>query len=328
MNAQSTLATVMQLTRDTFRQAIASGIFWIMLAGTAICVLLCFSVDVSGDVALKAEDEPGLFLPRTSKTDPETARREGVETVSGSMTLAFGAVSFPIARDRGAAVHFLELCLAWGVAGTIGLLLALVWTAGFVPTFLEPNAAAVLLAKPLARWQLLLGKYVGVLTFVALQVALFVVLTWFALGIRTDVWDVTYWSCIPLMLLQFAIYYSFSVLIAVFTRSTVACVFGSVIFWLLAWGINYGSVIAHGMPESHSMSSFTLALTDVAYWISPKPIDAGMILLGALDADKPMGITLLDSGQSFSPQLSILSSFVIAGVLLGLSGYEFSATDY
>ncbi len=48
----------------------------------------------------------------------------------------------------------------------------------------------------------------------------------------------TYWWCIPLLLLQFAIFYSFSVLLGVITRSTVACVFGAVLFWLLAWGIN------------------------------------------------------------------------------------------
>ena len=114
--------------------------------------------------------------------DPVTARREGIETISGRMTLAFGAVSFPVSRTRSEAVRFLELVLAWGVAGTFGLLLALVWTAGFVPTFLEPSAASVLLAKPVARWQLLLGKYFGVLTFVGFQVVLFVVLTWLALG--------------------------------------------------------------------------------------------------------------------------------------------------
>ena len=62
-----------------------------------------------------------------------------------------------------------ELILAGGIAGTFGLLLTLVWTAGFVPTFLDPSAASVLLAKPSPRWQLLLGKYFGVLAFVGFQ---------------------------------------------------------------------------------------------------------------------------------------------------------------
>jgi ABC-type transport system involved in multi-copper enzyme maturation permease subunit len=366
MNSQRTLATVRQLIRDTFRQAWASGIFAMMLAVTAICVVLCLSVSVSGDVNLHNSDEPPLFLPPPSPravapsvvlvlassgpleaatltatsekvwssipNNPDLARHEGIDTISGRMTLAFGAVSFPVARERGDSVRFLELILSGGVAGSLGLLLALVWTAGFLPTFLEASAASVLLAKPVGRWQLLVGKYLGVLTFVGFQVALFVILTWLALGLRTNVWDMTYWWCIPLLLLEFAVLYSFSVLLAVMTRSTVACVFGSLLFWLLAWGINYGSVMASGMEESQQLSAFTLTLTKAAYWISPKPIDAGLILYNALDAhehfEKPMVFKLLESGHGFSPFLSLFSSFAIAVVLLALSAYEFSTKDY
>jgi ABC-type transport system involved in multi-copper enzyme maturation permease subunit len=337
-----------QLTRDTFRQACASGVCWMMLAITATCFVLCLSVSVSGDVALSAEDEPALFLPQPASvavasrvtgqlggrldTDPAAARRDGIETISGRMSLAFGAVSFPIFRTRSEAVFFLELVLAWGVAGTFGVLLALVWTAGFVPSFLEPSSASVLLTKPIARWQLLIGKYFGVLTFVAFQVLLFVLLTWVGLGLRTNVWNITYWRCIPLLLLQFAIFYSFSMLIAVITRSTVASVFGSVIFWLLGWGINYGYVMARGVLETQHVPYGTLALAEVAYWIFPKPIDAGLIVfnsLGALgDFDKPTVFRLLESGSSFSPSASIASSLVLTGVLLAIAVHEFNATDY
>jgi len=150
--------------------------------------------------------------------------------------------------------------------------------------------------------------------------------------LRTNVWDMTYWWCIPLLVLQFAVLYSFSVLLAVTTRSTVACVFGSLLFWLLAWGINYGSVMARGMQETQHLSSITVSLTRAAYWISPKPIDAGLILFNVLDAhnhfDKPVVFKLLESGHTFSPQLSLLSSLAIAIVLLALSAYEFHSKDY
>jgi ABC-type transport system involved in multi-copper enzyme maturation permease subunit len=321
-----------------------------MLAVTAVCAVLCLSVDVSGDVALHVEGEPALFLPAPSpragalssstrptvgspvEADPELARREGIETIGGRMTLAFGAVSIPLSRERRDAVHFLELVLGGGIAGTFGLVLTLVWTAGFVPTFLEPGAASVLLAKPVSRGQLLLGKCFGVLTFVGFQVVLFVLSTWLALGVRTQVWDLTYWWCVPLLLLQFAIFYSFSVLLAVFTRSTVTCVFGSVLFWLLAWGINYGRVMVRSLPDREYLSSLTLALTETGYWIVPKPIDGALILFNTLNAqphfEKPEIFSLLESGQVFSPSLSILSSLVMTGLLLALSAYEFEASDY
>jgi ABC-type transport system involved in multi-copper enzyme maturation permease subunit len=366
MNPGHNLAAVQHLIRDTFRQAWASGIFAMMLAVTAVAVLLCLSVNVSGDTAIKTDGEPGYFLPPASprtlapsivlvlassgpidaatltavssrkvwlayETNPDIRRREGIETVSGQMTLAFGAISVPLARDRSDSVHFLELLLGGGVAGTFGLLLALVWTAGFMPTFLEPSAASVLLAKPVARWQLLVGKYIGVLTFVGFQIFLFVILTWLALGVRTGVWDMIYWWCIPLVLLEFATFYSFSVLLAVLTRSTVACVFGSLLFWFLAWGMNYGRVMTLGLPEG-ALPAFTKMLTEAAYWISPKPIDFGWILFQALNAEphleKPAVFQALDSAKAFSPELSVLSALALAVALLCLSAYELNETDY
>jgi ABC-type transport system involved in multi-copper enzyme maturation permease subunit len=350
VNVRCNLGFLKHLIQDTFRQGLASGIFWMMLVVTAICVVFCLSVDVSGDVALHSDSEPAFFLPPPPdhstvasagasqnvrlpfETDPALARRDGVETISGRMTLGFGAVSFPVSRERSDAVHFLQLILASGVAGTFGLLLTLVWTAGFVPTFLDPSAASVLLAKPIPRWQLLLGKYFGVLAFVGFQVVIFVALTWLALGVRTKVWDVAYWWSVPLLLIQFAIFYSFSVLLAVVTRSTVACVFGCILFWLLAWGINYGGIMARHMPQSQYLPSSTVALAQASYWITPKPIDAGLILFDALNAkehfEKPSVYKLVESGEEFSPQLSILSSLVMTGALLALSTHEFRTADY
>jgi hypothetical protein len=73
-------------------------------------------------------------------------------------------------------------------------------------------------------------------------------------------------------------------------------------------------------------------LTEAAYWISPKPIDGGLILFNVLDAqrhfEKPLAFNLLESGRVFSPFLSILSSLVLTGVLLALSIYELNAKDY
>ena len=66
----------------------------------------------------------------------------------GDLTLAFGAIQVPLARDTRGAIHFFELILAGGVADTLGLMLTLIWTAGFLPSFLEGRNISVLLAKP------------------------------------------------------------------------------------------------------------------------------------------------------------------------------------
>src|SRR5579885_2906678 len=239
MSLPNAICAIRWMARDTFRQAVASGVFWLTLAVSGVCVLFCLSVGVVGDRPLQRPDEPPEFLPRGDPASGK-ARAAGVDVVGGDLTLAFGAVRLQLGRDAEDAVHFLQLFLAGGVADAVGLLLALVWTAGFLPGFLDPAAASVLMAKPVPRWSLLAGKYLGVLAFVAFQAVMFVGGTWLALAVRTGVWDLAYLWCVPLLLLHFDIFFSVSALLAVCTRSTVACVIGSLLFWLLCWGMNYG----------------------------------------------------------------------------------------
>jgi hypothetical protein len=349
MNDKAAALAMCALVRDTFRQSVASGIFVAMLVLTGVCVVLCLSVSIWGDVPLDGGKEPFLFLPKLPResvvaakalnpgksapvADAEFARREGVETLGGRMSIGFGLVTLPVSRERGDAVRFLELILGGGVAGTFGLLLALIWTAGFVPAFLDRAAAPVLLTKPVERRWLLAGKSVGVIVFVLFQVTLFVLATWLALGIRTGIWDMTYWWSVPLLVVQFAIFFSFSVFLGVVTRSSAACIFGAVLFWLVAWGINYGGVMSRELLDREYVPPGTLALADVAYWISPKPIDAGLLLFNSLDArrdfDKPEVFAKLETGRTFSPFLSIASSLLVAISLFLLAGREFELMDY
>src|SRR5262249_31797731 len=143
--------------RDTFRQSLAYGIFWILLGVSLLCILICVSVGVSGSTALSYPGEQPEFLPRHDAEVAKAAQYK-VPVVRGELTIGFGAWHIPLARDDRSAVRFLQLVLAGGVADTLGLLLTLIWTAGFLPGFLEDRAVSVLLAKPLARWQLLAGK--------------------------------------------------------------------------------------------------------------------------------------------------------------------------
>src|SRR5262249_2870928 len=145
------------------------------------------------------EGEPREFVsPKDAKVSPEKAKAAGLDVAGCELTLAFGAIRAPMGRDGRDAVRFLQLLLAGGVADAAGVLFALFWTAGFLPTFREPGSASVLLAKPVPRWSLLTGKYLGVLAFVAFQSSLFVIATWLALGVKTDVWDTAYLLSIPL----------------------------------------------------------------------------------------------------------------------------------
>jgi ABC-type transport system involved in multi-copper enzyme maturation permease subunit len=310
----------------------ATRIFWIMLAVSGLCVLFCLGVSVEG----------GLDAPKAGDTELYTRGNRpftGGNANPAKLSLLFGAVRVEAPRFRETGVHMLQVVLATWVAGSAGLLLALVWTAGFLPEFLQPGNAAVLFAKPVPRWTLLVGKYLGVVAFVTFQVTVFFGGTWLALGLKTGVWLYPYLAGIPILVLHFAAIYSFSVLVGVCTRSTVACIFGGVLFWLVCWGINLGRHYTLAMPAlapgTPPLSPLTGFFVEASYWLLPKPADLVVLLEQTLQAGQHFAVPsswevyqVADRTGGFVPELSVFSSLAFAAVMLALSGRQLAATDY
>jgi hypothetical protein len=189
----------------------------------------------------------------------------------------------------------------------------------------------VLLAKPVPRWSLLAGKYIGVLVFVAFQALVFVGGTWLALAVATGVWDPTYFLCIPILLLHFAVFYSFSALLAVSTRSAVACAVGSTLFWLLCWGMNFGRHSVLSLPDLRGLGQSFGFATELGYWMLPKPLDFHLVLVDLLQAENVVRVVdtaALAQRGAWSPGLSVLSSLAAGVVLLAMAMYEFVLADY
>jgi hypothetical protein len=286
MISRAALLTVGWLVRDTFRQALASGVLWLVLAVTVAGAGLCLTA------TLPAAGGPG-----------------------GNLELAFGAWQVPLDAGRAHAVRTVEVHLAGWVADAAGLLLALLWTAGFLPSFLEEHAVAVLLAKPVPRWGLLAGKSLGVLAFVAAWASVFLAATWLALGARTGVWDAAYFLCLP-----------------VATRSTVASVFGSVAFWAVCWATNFGRHAAHGVAGLRGVAPHFGRSLELAYWVLPKPLDFHAVLLGALRAEDAtsglVSFAALAAQGAWSPAASLTASALCGVALLACAAYDFVKADY
>ncbi|MCZ2343354.1 MAG: hypothetical protein LC104_16405 [Bacteroidales bacterium] len=333
MTLPELIRAVRWMVRDTFRQSLATKLFWVMLTVTAVCTLVCLSLDVHGDVTPVTELDLPLVLPKAEadKLNPEKLKADGVRVISGEVTLGFGTVTVPLGRNREDAVRFVQVLLAGGVGDTAGVLLALLWTAGFLPIFLEPQSATVLLAKPTPRWAILLGKYLGVVLFVGLQAILFVGATWLALGVKTGIWTGAYWLAIPLMVLNFGIFYAVSAFLAVWTRSTVACAFGVLLFWLFCWMMNYTHHRLVIYPPA-GMTELAHTSLEMGYWLFPKPLDMGAIFYDAMQADafqvKAEEVRKLQEAGQFQPELSVLASVLFTLGVLGGAAYEFRETDY
>jgi hypothetical protein len=246
--------------------------------------------------------------------------------------MAFGAWHLEVVGGPAEAVRAVQGQLAGWVAGAAGMLLALLWTAGFLPSFLEPAAVTVLLAKPVARGTLLAGKCLGVLAFVAWQALAFLACTWLALAARTGVWDARYFLCLPLLLLHFAVFFSFSAMLAVATRSAVACLFGSVLFWLTCGAVNFGRHALLSWPDLEGLGPGAGKGVELGYWLLPKPLDFHVLLLDALQAENVLpGLVdprLLADRGAWLPHWSLLASGLSALALLAVAAYDFVTADY
>ena len=317
MNLSAALSAVRWLVWDTFRQSMASGAFWLLLAASGLSIAFCLSVQFRDPVLT---DDPELRLDTGTEVHP-LARQ----------SYLFGAVQKKSLHGR--EYHAREALFVLGGVGaqTVGLLLMLTFTAGLLPSFVDPNSALILLAKPIPRWGILLGKFLGVIVFLAVQIIIFVLGTWAAMGLVTGVWPVEYFGTIPTLLLHYGIYFSFSAMLAVATRNAAVCVVGSILFWMLCWGMNLGrdAVIAYNLQQFSALSRL---LSEVGYWTLPKPADLCAATWVNLHPE-PLSAHITDFARvqekgAFRPVLSMAASVMFAAVIVGISGYELETTDY
>jgi ABC-type transport system involved in multi-copper enzyme maturation permease subunit len=334
MTLPAFLFAAQKLFAETRAQARSAGLTIGMVVVTCACVIFCLGVSISGEAPQLTTRpwEAADLIPKAEaerlKMAPDAIRAEGVDVPTGELSLFFGMVRVPLQRQSGQTVRLIEIILAGGLADTIGILLALVWTASFLPGLLESASASVLLAKPTPRYALVVGKVGGILVSVALQALAFVTLTWLALGLRTGTWDVRYFLAVPILIIHFGIFLSISALLAVVTRSPVACALGTTLIWAVCFGINlvrHDAVLASG-------SAYSRPLLEAAYWVAPKPLDYNLILADSLQAGEFFGSVInvrqLNEQGGFAPELSIATGLAFAAAMMSLAGWRLARTDY
>ncbi|HTU21017.1 MAG TPA: ABC transporter permease subunit [Gemmataceae bacterium] len=329
MSSPTLLRLIGWVVYATFREALASRLFAATALVAGVCIVFCLSMRVEGEKPLPvAPGETRMRLPLEEIQRIGRSNATGMDVASSQVRFLFGAVRIHYRHYGEDAVRFVQLMLAGFVADTAGVLLALIWTAGFLPAFLDPARSSVLLVKPTPRWALLTGQYLGVLAFVSLQTTAFVVGTWLALGVATGEWTGLYLLCIPILILHFAVFFAVSAWLAVRTRSTTICLVGSLAVWIVCWCVNHGwhAALASSTGEGPSWLG-------AAYWMLPKPADLNWLLFELLHADHYFGrvldyASLREEGGRLHLAASLATSLVFAAVLLASSARRFARTDY
>jgi ABC-type transport system involved in multi-copper enzyme maturation permease subunit len=324
-NLPTALYVLRWMVRDTFRQALGSRAFWLVFGLNALAILLCLSVSIDGYTAITPKGEIELM-------GRDNQPFVGLATQRGFTTLAFGLIRLEQGRDGSADVLYLQSLLAKFGAGALGILLVLLWTSGFLPEFLQAESASVLLAKPVPRWAVLVGKYIGVVVVMAFQTTVFVGGTWLALGLKTGAWFPGYLYTIPIVVVTFAILFSVMTLLAVCTRSAVVSVVGTLVFWIVCAGVTNSR---HDLVTEDAPSSVRRSLTETGYWVLPKTVDLLYLLHTLLSPTEGQvklppvpGLSKLEERNEFHPELSAVCSLMFGGAVLILAARRFALANY
>ena len=122
----------------------------------------------------------------------------------------------------------------------LAAILALISTASIVPELLASGSIDMMLSKPISRTRLFLTRWVTGLFFAAIQAAVFVIASFLVIGIRGGAWEPELFVAVPAVVVFFSYLYCFCALVGVLTRSTVASLLLTLVFWLGVFALQEG----------------------------------------------------------------------------------------
>lgn len=150
----------------------------------------------------------------------------------------------------------------------LGLMLFGVFaTAGLVPDALEKGVVEMYLAKPMARWQLLLGKYLGGVVAIGIVTIYFLGGVWLTFGIRVGVWNTQFLLSSLTMTFMFTAILSIVVLLGVLFRNAAVPIIGCFLYLMvLDTLLEHRETILYVVSES----ALYRGLCDLLFYLLPQ----------------------------------------------------------
>jgi hypothetical protein len=231
--------------------------------------------------------------------------------------------------------------------GWIGIGMALIATAGTFPSLMERGTIDVIVSKPIRRWHLFLGKYLGGMVFVLVQAGIFILITFLVAGLRWKVWLWSYFWLIPLFVILFSYLFCFTVLFGILTRSALASLALTFAAWIMIWTpqVTYELLQTIRLPAEYSS---LVRFTGTVRSILPKTGDISYAAIKLTDARLPGQLIsrpnaempleqreMMDNARrveeesaDFSITRSIGSSLAFEAVIVLLAGWRFCRRDF
>ncbi|HET9318977.1 MAG TPA: ABC transporter permease subunit [Bryobacteraceae bacterium] len=275
----SSLRVTAALVADTFREAFSRKIFWGFF-GCSSALILFFIFIMRIDVVQGAVATVSLF--------GSAGRTEDVQRL--------------VHQAHGAIAAFLY---------TAGMFLAIFASAGLIPSVFEPGRIELLLSKPVARYHILLGRYLGNLLVIAVNLFYLVFSIWLIFGLKTGVWTLGFLVSSLLTLFVFAVLLTVVVLVGVLWES-------AAVTTMVTFGLMIVSPILAQQPLLQRLLSSEISRNTVRvfYYVLPKVFDLGRI------------VRALVIGDRVGDWMPLWSSALFGIVVLGAGLYAFAKRNY
>ncbi len=236
------------LIRDTFREALARKIFWVLF-GLSTLLILFFLFLLRIDIVAGATATVSLF----GRQGP------GDANVDRLVRGVYGGIA--------------TFLYTWG------MFLAVFASAGLVPSVLEPGRIELLLSKPLSRTHILLGRFAGNVLVVSLNTTYLVLGVWIILGIKTGIWSPGFLIAIATTTFIFAVLLAVVVLIGVTIESAAAATMITVALMIISPILAQTSLMMRLLSSEWSRN-----LWRVLYYALPKVYEIGKMTLDAIQS--------------------------------------------
>lgn len=185
--------------------------------------------------------------------------------------------------------------------------------AGFVPGMLEKGTADLFLSKPISRFQLLTGKYIGGLLIGAMNLTYVIFTFWFIISLRFGIWEFNQLLFIPFYFFIFAIINTLLVFLGIVSQNSVfSLIMTYLIYYIVSPFFSAKAVLLDKIITSDTGKIFFY----IGYYLFPQTSELKDIF---------NDIIFKPSVETYLP---FLTSFIWAAVIFSLSVYFFRKRDY
>lgn len=192
-----------------------------------------------------------------------------------------------------------------------GIFLSIFATASLVPNMLEKGSVDLMLSRPFARWQLLLGRYLGGLSIVAINVAYLIGGAWLILSIKTEFWHVPFLLSGLLIISVFGVLFAIMTFVGVTARNSGVSI-------IAAYLVVFFSPMLLARDQIYALLSQKIYqwLLDGIYYLTPRTTELGKIT------------TSLVLGEAITSWAPLFQSLAIGAGFLMAAIYVFEKKDF